>query len=230
MIIASWNIEKCGISSSENKRAALDCFIYDNTVDGYADLVFLCEVHNARVDDFIEYLTAVVGETYRIDWVSGNYSNNYVYLIKKERFKQEDVVRVSTWRNERPMLALQCSIGSGTVYVGLIHAKSGRTGLTKTQLNNAMEWLQARSHDKWLLTGDLNWSFDDYDQLSPPDGSKYVSCWPDMTQRRGGILDWAIYGKYTTVTANALSQLRTLDQEVLDCSEMDHRPVIFSVR
>ncbi|WP_417319523.1 hypothetical protein [Emcibacter sp.] len=230
MIIVSWNIEKCGLSSAQDKRAALDTLLFDAAYKQYADIIFLCEVHGARVDDFAEFLTNVYGQHYAIDAVDGNYSNNYVFLVNKNVLVNYGTVSVSNWQNERPMLAIQCGLSSGTVYAGFIHAKSGQTGLTKHQIHNCARWLQDRSADRWFLSGDLNWDYNRQDELTLPEGAQGNSYWFDMSQRKGGLLDWALCGKYTTATTRSLSLLRTQHDTVIDMSQMDHKPVLFGVR
>lgn len=81
-----------------------------------------------------------------------------------------------------------------------------------------------------MLTGDLNWDVDRVDRLTLPTGADSTTCWIGPTQRRGGVLDWALVGKYLAVTGNSLSLTRNLDDGITDFSNMDHRPVIFSVR
>lgn len=131
MIVAAWNIEKCGLSSSLEKQAALDTFLYECAyADGddtpYADLIFLCEVHSARVDNFVEFLTDVYGHHYYIDAVDGNYSNNYVYMIRQDCYQNDWIVPISTWRNERPMLTIQCALSSGTPMWGCSTRNQGK--------------------------------------------------------------------------------------------------------
>ena len=81
--VASLNIEKTGQSSTQNKQAIVSTFI-DLCWSFNAEVIFLCEVHSARIGDFIGYLNATYGNTYNVNFLEGGQSNAYVVLTSKK--------------------------------------------------------------------------------------------------------------------------------------------------
>lgn len=45
------------------------------------ELIFLCELHSARVDDYCDFIGEVYGgRGWNVSWFYGGYSNNYVVM------------------------------------------------------------------------------------------------------------------------------------------------------
>lgn len=223
MIIASWNLEKNGQSSSLEKQSKVSDFIHQLCAsDGLgADVLFLCEVHSARSLDYISFLQQVYPD-YTIHTVHGGYSNDYVIMFRTNQTIQ--------WIQDIPLRYLNRSLSifslQGT-YVGFAHFKSGQTNLTKSQIEWAALILEHNSTSNWLITGDMNWDYSRYNQLAMPAGAHAYSYWQDCTQRKGGILDWCIAGKNTQVSGFDLANPMKWNPAYSDMSGPDHKPVVY---
>ena len=219
--IATYNIEKNGQSSIPDKQGKVSDFVA-YCINRGVDVIFLCEVHSARVDDYVNFLRSVYSEHYECESLPGGYSNAYVVIHKKSvKFTLSHDQLQGLNRN-----FLLCTI-EDKLGVGFAHFKSGQTGLTRTQIENAAEFLQSMLPGTWAIAGDMNWDMAKANQLQLPAGSHWASSWPDMTQAKGGILDWCLAGQRVNVTAvQGYAELHQAFQEMTD---PDHRPVLFQL-
>lgn len=223
MLVATWNIEKNGQSSTLEKQSKVSDFIDRccNATDGLGvDLLFLCEVHSCRFGDYKSYLEQTY-TAYAVHVFSGGNSNYYVVMMKGSSTLGFIV--------EIPLKGLNRSLvvyAESGCYIGLGHFKSGQTALTHGQLCNACAVLEAKSTSNWALSGDLNWDYGNRAQLELPGGTKSFTLWTDATQRSGGILDWVLTGKNTSVAGMDMSAWPT---EYTDMSGPDHKPLIFRI-
>ncbi|WP_035054262.1 endonuclease/exonuclease/phosphatase family protein [Andreprevotia chitinilytica] len=220
MRIGSFNIEKSGESSLTSKKLQVETFVNlccTNT-DWDADLVFLCEIHSGLLDTYEEQF-AQMYPTYAVSAFRGGYSNGYIVLSKIEGIAISDQGHLRGLNRDLLVADVQGVNGfSGSVL--LAHFKSGRGGLTKSQLENC-----AVLGSAWVATGDLNWDIGDMGQLSVPALSH--DCWNGMpTQRSGGILDWVLSAPDVDVRPVDLTGMA----DVFDMSAPDHRPILFDVR
>ncbi len=218
MRIASFNVEKDGQSSTLDKQAQVNFFIEHCCKELCVDLIFLCEIHSARLKDFVEFLATVYGE-YRVASFTGGYSNGYVIMAKKtadiDIASQGDLFGLS-----RPLLLAKAQgVNKYTGYVLLAHFKSGGTGLTKKEIEFCATFAA-----KWVLTGDLNYDFKNLTNLNPP-GVGY-ECWKGKsTHAKGGILDWVLASLDVKVEPVDLTPLET----TFDMTGPDHRPIVFDI-
>lgn len=223
MLIATWNIEKNGQSSSLEKQSKVSDFIDRccNATDGLGvDLLFLCEVHSCRFDDYRSYLEQAYA-AYAIHVFSGGNSNYYVVMMKRSSTLGFIV--------ELPLKGLSRSLAvyaESGCYIGLGHFKSGQTALTESQLRDTCAFLEAKSASNWALSGDLNWDYENRAKLELPAGTKSFTLWTDATQRSGGILDWVLNGKNTSICGMDLSGW---PKAYTDMSGPDHKPLIFRI-
>ncbi|AWB65358.1 endonuclease/exonuclease/phosphatase family protein [Saccharobesus litoralis] len=229
MTVASWNIEKNGQSSSIDKQSKVSHFVDICCTSLNIDIVFLCEVHSARIDDYVDFLKSVYGDSYQVDYIAGGHSNAFVFLWRKAL--NVEVLHYTLKGLNRDM-AIFCSDGC---YCLLSHFKSGQTKLTESQLEEAASWLNTVSNGKWTISGDLNWHYGNAGALTLPAHSQTLSFWTDATQKSGNILDWVIAG-YDTVV-NFIDLERVVDEQnstcfhpsVFDMTGPDHRPLIFEL-
>ena len=222
LTVASWNIEKNGQSSGFEKQSKVSDFIDVCCKTLSVTVVFLCEVHSARKDDYKAFLNTVYGRDYRVDCLDGGNSNGYILLTRHDAGIQ---VSQDTLRNlNRGVLFLAYQDFS----LCLAHFKSGQTGLTKDQLVSAADFLEGSGGytGKWGITGDMNWDFSKVNQLTLPHGAKARTCWTDQTQKRGGILDWCLAGHATEATPVDMEKL--FSRETFDMAGPDHKPTLFN--
>lgn len=220
--IASFNIEKNGQSSELLKQQKVEEFI-DYCCRRGTDLIFLCEVHSRRIEDYISHLRAVYSE-YSCDFLPGGGSNAYVILYRNATgfTLSFDGLRGLN-RN-----FLLCHIAD-KVALGFAHFKSGQNGLTKDQIQAGADFMSsfANGTERWAITGDMNWDLHRVNELALPNGTHYATCWQDMTQKSGGILDWCLAGRGIQLAAvNGPTEFNPAFQ-VMDGP--DHRPVLFQV-
>jgi len=219
--IAAFNIEKNGQSSDPLKQQKVSEFVAFCCNRG-VDVIFLCEVHSARVGDYVNFLRSVYSEHYACESLDGGYSNAYVVLHKKSvgfTLSYDQLNHLN--RN-----FLLCTI-DGKLGVGFAHFKSGQNGLTRNQIENAAEAMHGMFNGLWAIAGDMNWDMSNFNNLNLPAGSHCASCWPDMTQASGGILDWCLAGNKVTVTpANGYTEFH---QDFQTMDGPDHRPVLFDL-
>ena len=219
--VACWNVEKNGQTSALDKQAKVSQFI-DTCIGWGVDVVFLCEIHSARVDDYDGFAKGVYGmRGYDCATVPGAYSNNYVVMWRRDR-KVFDLGHAPLLGLNRSLLAFELD---NKLAVGLAHFKSGQSGLTKSQLEHAAGALESFKPGYWAVLGDMNWDFGNAGALAVPAGSHSASCWADQTQANGGILDWTLAGWAVNVKPFPLSDL--LPGAMCDMTGPDHRPVIF---
>lgn len=221
--IASFNIEKNGQSSELLKQTKVSDFI-DSCVTFNMGVIYLCEVHSARIEDYIEQLRAVYGGTYRVEYLDGGYSNAYVFMVNREvdaHLSYDGLKGLN--RN-----MFLCHVDN-EIAIGFAHFKSGQTGLTRSQLENAGQFMEGFTNNsgKWAITGDMNWDFNNAGRLNMPAGSHPSTCWQDMTQRSGNILDWCAAGRSVQVQPVDGPNFFAPDFQVMDGP--DHRPVVFAL-
>lgn len=222
LTIASWNIEKNGQSSTDIKQQKVSGFIDLCCHNLGITIVFLCEVHSARIHDYTGYARQVYGNDYNVYDLPGGKSNAYVVLIRKEA--QIEVGKDTLKGLNREALLLNAD----DFFFVLAHFKSGQTGLTKDQIQESAAFLQDIGNSgKWAITGDMNWDYNKANDLKLPGGAKCATCWTDKTQAKGGILDWCLAGSATTVSPVDVNSLFSM--EVNDMSGPDHRPVVFGI-
>jgi hypothetical protein len=220
--VACWNIEKSGQSSDPTKQANVSEFIQFCS-NHNIDVVFLCEVHSARVDDYVEFLKRVYGTKYSINSLPGGYSNAYVLMV---RLGVNLVLSQDTLKGlNRGVLVLH---EDQRFMLCLAHFKSGQTGLTRDQLQQAAVFLDNAQPWSWAITGDMNWHYGNAGGLTVPGGTHSHTCWPDMTQASGNILDWCMAGGIVAVEPWNLGGTR-LPPSMTDMSGPDHRPVVFTL-
>jgi hypothetical protein len=219
--IAAFNIEKNGQSSDPFKQQKVSEFV-DYCCKRGTDLIFLCEVHAARIQDYMEFLKKVYSEHYLCESLDGGHSNAYVVMHKKSVGFSLSYDQLNHLNRNFLLCTIDNKLG-----VGFAHFKSGQTGLTKNQIESAAEFLNSMLGDTWAIAGDMNWDMSNFNKLKLPAGSHCASCWPDMTQKSGGILDWCLAGKGVILTAaNGYTEFHH-DFQTMDGP--DHRPVLFQL-
>jgi len=224
--IASWNIEKNGKSSDQEKQTKVSNFIDQCCTDGETNkkvsIIFLCEVHSAQVENYRSFLSSTYSEDYDVHYLSGNYSNNYIILIQKKLGIQ--ISHDSLKHLNRDAVFLQTEDNSFSII--LAHFKSGQTNLTKDQLVNSVKFLQGITAGRWAITGDMNWDYNKAEELGLITVKK-ETCWHDETQKHGGILDWCLFGQSTNVIPWNLKQY--FPEDTFNMQGPDHKPVIFDI-
>lgn len=228
MLIASWNIEKNGVSSTDIKQTMVSGFVDYCLNDLRVDILFLCEVHSSRLEDYRSY----VAENYRhycVDSFSGGYSNCYILI-----YKATGNIRIL---GDQHLVGLTRDIITVEVtsvhnnfngFMGFAHFKSGRTNLTRNQLEDTINFFAGASNGAYFITGDLNWDYSDYPSLTL-NAANAVKQW-DVTQAKGGCLDWGVYGPMTQASAFDFSGVVAQNPELCAMQGPDHKPVIFEVR
>ncbi|KIQ56897.1 MULTISPECIES: endonuclease/exonuclease/phosphatase family protein [Pseudomonas] len=221
MRIGSFNVEKNGKSSTLEKQTQVDIFLHNCCSSNYwdADLVFLCEIHSAQIDNYRSNLAAIY-KNYSVYSFTGGHSNAYIVLVKS--FERLQVVsQGSLFTLNRDLIAVEAHGVKGyTGYVFLAHFKSGQNGVTKSQLKSC-----TALGGKWVATGDLNLDYQKVGELDTA-GLAY-ECWGgQQTQSKGGILDWVLASVDVAVTPVDITGLA----HVFDMSGPDHRPILFDVR
>ncbi|MBX9408455.1 hypothetical protein K5E40_22500 [Pseudomonas baetica] len=220
MRIGSFNVEKNGKSSTLDKQTQVDVFVYNCCSSNCwnADIVFLCEIHSAQIDNYRQNLAAIY-PSYNVYSFTGGYSNGYIVMVKG--FEELRVIsQGSLFALNRDLIAVEVhGVGGYTGYVFLAHFKSGQSGVTKSQLKSC-----TALGGKWVATGDLNLDYKNVGKLDSA-GLAY-ECWGGLqTQNKGGILDWVLASADVTVTPVDLTGLA----QVFDMSGPDHRPILFDV-
>lgn len=223
LTIATWNIEKNGQSSALDKQTKVSHFI-DMECNQLRDVIFLCEVHSARVDDYANFLRAVYGTHYGVYVLEGGYSNNYVCLIRSGANISDTSYYQLQGLNRAGLMFRWNSI-----WVVLAHFKSGQNGLTRNQLQNAADFLESLSPGYWAIMGDMNWDYARLGELAVPIGTHADTMWADQTQVRGGILDWCLAGRRTGLASTNGYTYFVHYPELINMLGPDHRPVIFKL-
>lgn len=221
MKIAVWNIEKSGQSSTIDKQSKVNAFVDGCCRAGY-DIIFLCEVHSARIDDYLGFVRSVY-PAYDVHAFAGGHSNAYVLLIRQSL--PAEVLHDSLLGLNREAVVIQ--IHSPAMMLGLGHFKSGQTGLTKSQLSSLAGFLESTTDGRWAITGDMNWDFAYAGALTTPTGSMPHACWTDITQAKGGVLDWCLAG--WALNVRPAYDTFVFREEFHDMSGPDHRPVTFEM-
>ncbi len=222
--IASFNIEKNGQSSELLKQQKVSDFI-DYCSNRAVDLIFLCEVHSARIGDYISHLREVYGENYACEFLEGGHSNAYVLLARRsgEFHLSFDGLRGLN-RN-----FLLCHIDD-KVAIGFAHFKSGQTGQTRGQIEEGAAFMDTFTNGtgRWAITGDMNWDLNRFNQLTLPGGVQRATSWGHgATQKNGGILDWCLAGSGVQLAAADGPTEFNPAFQVMDGP--DHRPVLFQI-
>jgi hypothetical protein len=119
-------------------------------------------------------------------------------------------------------------LAQGDLSLVLAHFKLGQNGLAKDQLESAARALDEMSPGRWAILGDMNWDYNKAGQLALPANSHGRTMWPDRTQVQGGILDWCLAGRRTTVDS-ADSPQNIFTPEIIDMTGPDHRPIVFQI-
>ncbi len=70
IIVASWNIEKNGQSSTDIKQGKVSDFLARCCSYGIT-VIFLCEVHSSRIADYTSYCASVYGGQLQYRFVAG---------------------------------------------------------------------------------------------------------------------------------------------------------------
>ncbi len=219
--VAVWNIEKNGQSSEDIKQEKVSEFV-DFCCKNGIDLIFLCEVHSARLNDYGEFIGSVYSTFgYKVYRFQGGHSNGYILIVRDSAHAELSYDELKGL-NRKIVLAK-----INGVYVCLAHFKSGQTGLTKDQLQQAAQALDGLANSRWLITGDMNWDYSKRDELKLPGGAHAATCWKDMTQAKGGILDWCLAGGPVAVEPMEDS---LFSPTMADMQGPDHRPVVFAVK
>jgi hypothetical protein len=220
-LIACFNIEKNGQSSFLAKQEKVSEFI-DACTKLKVDVLFLCEVHSARVEDYRNFIASVYGGYYLVFSLPGGHSNAYIVMVK---------AAVSGDILQNPLKGL--TRGAVVIRLGndlavcLAHFKSGQTGLTRDQIEQASAFLDGAFQCRWVIAGDMNWDFANRNQLTLPGGTHAHTCWTDQTQIHGGILDWCLAGGLATVEKHDLTKYFRPEMFAMDGP--DHKPILFSV-
>jgi endonuclease/exonuclease/phosphatase family metal-dependent hydrolase len=218
--IACWNIEKNGISSDIDKQANVSDFI-QLCVNNNIDVIFLCEVHSARVNDYLGFLQQVYTGKYTVNHLPGGHSNAYVVMIRTGAhlaLSQDNLKGLN-----RGALILH---DERKFMVCLAHFKSGQTGLTKDQLQQAASFLDDAQPASWAILGDMNWDYGNRGALTLPGNSHCHTCWPGQTHAKGGTLDWCITGGLVSAQTEPL--VNRLQTAMTDMTGPDHKPIIFT--
>ncbi|WP_018606657.1 hypothetical protein [Uliginosibacterium gangwonense] len=221
LTIASWNIEKSGQSSPIEKQTKVNDFIAQQC-NAPTDVLFLCEVHSARVEDYVDFLRSVHDTQYSVDSLDGGNSNNYICLVRRSSGVQNLSYAQLKGLNRSGLIFSWYNI-----WVVLAHFKSGQTGLTKDQLENAASFLDSVSSGRWGILGDMNWDYSKFGELDLPAGAHAATMWADQSQAKGGILDWCLAGSKTGLgTSNGYTYFGQFNP-LIDMAGPDHRPIIF---
>lgn len=221
--IASWNIEKNGQSSTPEKQGKVSDFIDTCCKELGITVVFLCEVHSARIEDYTSFLEGVYGANYTVNFLAGGYNNAYVYLIRK------DAEISASYYQLRGLNRAGLLLQNGELFCVLAHFKSGQTGLTKDQIQQAASSLQSINPalPTWAITGDMNWDYNNFEQLDLNVLALRYTCWLDQTQAKGGILDWCL-ASYR-IDVHPLDVKNLFPAEVNNMEGPDHRPIAFTI-
>lgn len=218
--VAAWNVEKNGQASELDKQTKVSDFIDVCCKKLNVGVLFLCEVHSARIKNYEEFLKSVYGPTYAVYSLPGGYSNAYVILVHNGL--RHVISRDKLQELNRSAVLVEID----GFFLGLAHFKSGQTMLTKDQVENFSNALQGMSAGKWALTGDMNWDYKKANQLvNMPAGSRAATCWADQSQAKGGILDWCVAGSATAVEAANMATI--FAPQMFDMQGPDHKPVLF---
>jgi len=228
---ASWNIEKDGQSSEIHKQTKVSDFIDRCCLTYDVSVVFLCEVHSARIDDFVDFIQSS-GRYPNYDVFSrpGGNSNAYVILIRKDAGISPGYSRLALLN--RDGLICQC----GEFWFVLAHFKSGQTDLTKGQIEASANFLNGiNGTGKWIISGDMNWSAGNFQGLTGlPDLCTYATCWEGQaTQKRGGVLDWCLKGPADTFEQMQVTHWDMLNMFGVQTAQMDgpdHKPIGFTIK
>jgi hypothetical protein len=222
--IGSFNIEKSGESSGLDKKTQVESFVSSccNSEEWNADLVFLCEVHASRLENFAEFFGSVYSN-YRVTKYAGGGSNNYIILCKG--FEEIAVVPQGHLFNlTRGLVAVEArSVKGFTGTVLLAHFKSGQNNLTRKQIDACVKLGSA-----WVATGDLNWQYENVGKLDIP--ALAYECWGGLPTHKSSngntaILDWVLASDDVRVTPVDITQ-KAAD---FDMEGPDHRPILFDV-
>jgi hypothetical protein len=219
-----WNIEKTGLSSTVEKRAALEDTLFKaiNEAVGF-DVICLAEVHSAQTQNFKDF-SAQVYNQFASKGYKGGYSNNY-FILYNNNVKAVDSPKQI---GPRP-LALFEDLKTQR-WVGMLHAKSGQTGLTGKEIEDYTKWMESKKPGDWALLGDLNYDYKNCNNLELPKDSRPVKQWDD-THAKGGCLDWFIFGKNCALHINTFRTFRNqLSREAFSMEHQDHVPIYCDIQ
>ncbi|MAK97662.1 MAG: hypothetical protein CL803_04710 [Citromicrobium sp.] len=225
--VAWFNVEKVGRSSPQIKETIISHFL-DYCFRSEFDIVTLLEIHSARETDIADHINSVYGPAYSATVVHGGHSNSYVCAIRTKTTTFDGSVKLVGLNRDVAEFSTSAS-GGFKLKIYLAHFKSGQTGLTSKQLREAVDAAAKTSGGTWLIGGDLNWDFDRKDALGLPEDVKFFSYWSDSTQRKGSILDWALYSDNLKIKAAGISEFKRKHSEFGDMSGPDHKPVALQI-
>jgi len=215
--VASWNIEKNGKSSSIEKLSKVDTFI-SYCCDKKIDVIFLCEVHSARLNDYLSNLSFIYFDNYDIHPFEGGNSNGYIIITKRSLNIELSMDKLSGLNRHIVLLSI------GNFYLVLAHFKSGQLSLTKQQIKASVDFL-AGIGAPWAVTGDMNWDYENIGGLKLS-GATTHTYWTDQTHKRGSILDWCITGS-NVQTSSILDEMFVEFPDLKNMDGPDHRPIVF---
>ncbi|MBC1189456.1 hypothetical protein PN434_03885 [Microcystis aeruginosa CS-558/01A06] len=216
--VASWNIEKNGRSSRIEKRSKVDTFIY-YCCNKRIDIIFLCEVHGARLDDYLNNLSLVYFDNYDIHSFEGGKSNGYIIMTRKRLNIELSMDKLSGLNRYIVLLSI------GDFYLVLAHFKSGRLLLTERQIKASVDFLASTGYP-WAVTGDMNWDYKNIIGLKLSGATETHTYWADQTHRSGGILDWCITGS-NVQTVSIIDEMFVEFPDLKNMDGPDHRPIVF---
>lgn len=225
LTVGYWNIEKTGQSSELDKKAKVEHFIHE-CCGWKVDLIFLCEVHSARLNGMSSHLTRTYPE-YFVDTLPGGYSNAYILMSRHDKSSH---INVSKSQDLMYLNRAAFIVQIDKLRIVLAHFKSGRTGVTESQISSCAIFLEgmAPSNQLWAIMGDMNWNYLGARPHPLPNLVQSSSYWQDMTQRSGGILDWCMFGSSVRVEFCDLKKEFHLNPEMFDMRGPDHKPLIAS--
>ncbi|MEL7690672.1 endonuclease/exonuclease/phosphatase family protein [Citromicrobium bathyomarinum] len=225
--VAWFNVEKVGRSSPREKEIITNHFL-DYCFRSEFDIVTLLEIHSARETDIASYINSVYGPAYSATVVHGGHSNSYVCAIRTRTTTFDGSVKLVGLNRDVAEFSTSAS-GGFKLKTYLAHFKSGQTGLTAKQLREAVDAAAKNSGGTWMIGGDLNWEYDRREALGLPGDVKFFSYWSDSSQRKGGILDWALYSDNLKIKAAGISEFKRKHSEFGDMSGPDHKPVALQI-
>lgn len=226
--VASFNVEKTGQASDMGKQTVVSHFL-DECVRSNIQIIFFCEVHSSRTNDYISYIKNVY-PNYNVMSFWGGKSNNYVLMWTKAISFEISYYQLKGL--DRPFVLIY-TLKDNMLCEGVLlaHFKSGQTGLTKSQLTNAANNLaEIFPNGQWAIMGDMNWDKRNVGEVVKGLTSGILvqsyTCWGDlMTQKSGGILDWCLASTSVRVVPADLVPYK----DDYNMSGPDHRPIIFNL-
>tara|TARA_B100000678_G_scaffold162497_1_gene135797 strand:+ start:425 stop:1123 length:699 start_codon:yes stop_codon:yes gene_type:complete len=226
-IYVSWfNVEKVGESSTLIKKTMVTHFV-DYCVGEKYDIIVLIEIHSALVKPIGSFLAEAYPD-YTVTKTFGGKSNWYLSLARNDTSRYVDAVTLKGLK--RKVIHFSTSVKGGPVLNSYFaHFKSGQTTLTASQLRNAAAKAQNDTGGTWLIGGDLNWDYSRSSELVLPENAATFSSWGTETQRKGGLLDWAIFSNNLHVKAAGSGEFKRRFSDFDEMLGSDHKPVALQI-